>query len=519
MIDRKLLKTNRWEDEEYLQARMTNACFNGGGGGDGGGADDDEAYEGAAMREHEERYGGGDAAESQAIEQQIAAQAAAQAQQQAIDAQMAREQAARQAQVNRASAAAAQAARQDRENAAAAAASRAAEQAAHVARQQGANPQEQEMAAQSAASRVSQDVISQVDSFAGVPSDPTGFTAREQERFFDPVVSPAGTDFFGGSPTAPIDFSRTQQGHPDFPGTAGIYGTGVEDFAGINNQAMRDIAADDYMGTTTSGFLDTTRSPIDTSAMQAAIRAKGLNADPMNVGIHDTKYGENHPWHDLSYTEKVTAIDRFNAGPSGIADMFNLSDASRMANLANSVMDNRVGPGHPDWDRGDPARDVRPVDHTGDVIGTMVTDGPVLSWTQPGWPSDGVTGPGFPPWPPGGGGGFWPPGGGGGYPPTWGAGRRTGGGMPGYMANYPIHSQNLFNFTPARAMPGIDPSYQPWMQPAQGMAHNLWNYQAPNLLPWDMTNRVPWNFATTPTGQYGPMVATVGGEPVERGDR
>ena len=105
------------------------------------------------------------------------------------------------------------------------------------------------------------------------------------------------------------------------------------------------------------------------------------------------------------------------------------------------------------------------------------------------------------------------------YPPTWGAGRRTGGGMPGYMANYPIHSQNLFNFTPARAMPGIDPSYQPWMQPAQGMAHNLWNYQAPNLLPWDMTNRVPWNFATTPTGQYGPMVATVGGEPVERGDR
>ena len=37
MIDRKLLKTNRWEDEEYLQARMTNACFNGGGGGRGGG--------------------------------------------------------------------------------------------------------------------------------------------------------------------------------------------------------------------------------------------------------------------------------------------------------------------------------------------------------------------------------------------------------------------------------------------------------------------------------------------------
>ena len=57
MIDTKLLKTNRWFDEEFLQARMTNACFNGGGGGNGGG-DDDEAYEGESMREHEERLWG-----------------------------------------------------------------------------------------------------------------------------------------------------------------------------------------------------------------------------------------------------------------------------------------------------------------------------------------------------------------------------------------------------------------------------------------------------------------------------
>jgi hypothetical protein len=144
------------------------------------------------------------------------------------------------------------------------------------------------------------------------------------------------------------------------------------------------------------------------------------------------------------------------------------------------------------------------------------------------WPTDPsfapIGGPGGP-YGPGGPGGPYGPygpgsgGGGGGYPPTWGAGGRTGGGMPGYMANYPIHSQNLFNFTPARAMPGIDPSYQPWMQPAQGMSQNLWNYQAPNLLPWDMTNRVPWNFATTPTGEYGPMVATVGGQPAEGGNR
>ncbi len=47
MINRKLLKTNRWFDEEFLQARMTNACFNGGGGGDGGG--DDEGFLGKTM--------------------------------------------------------------------------------------------------------------------------------------------------------------------------------------------------------------------------------------------------------------------------------------------------------------------------------------------------------------------------------------------------------------------------------------------------------------------------------------
>ena len=33
-----------------------------------------------------------------------------------------------------------------------------------------------------------------------------------------------------------------------------------------------------------------------------------------------------------------------------------------------------------------------------------------------------------------------------------------------------------------------------------------------------MTDRVPWNFADAPTGAYGPMVATVGGEPAERGE-
>ena len=116
MIDRKLLKTNRWEDEEYLQARMTNACFNGGVGGDGGGDDeglfgeDDDVSGG---------YGFDDAERdrmAEDIDRQMAAQAAARqaaaAQQQAIAAQQAQEQAARQAQAQAAAQAAARQAAQ-----------------------------------------------------------------------------------------------------------------------------------------------------------------------------------------------------------------------------------------------------------------------------------------------------------------------------------------------------------------------------------------------------------------------
>ena len=126
MIDRKQLKTNRWEDEEYLQARMTNACFNGGGGGNGGG--DDEGFFG----EDDDVSGGyefggrdegqvDDFAQIQAQAQENARIAADQARAQA-QAQAAA--AAAQARANEAAAASAAAARQDRENAAAAAAAR-----------------------------------------------------------------------------------------------------------------------------------------------------------------------------------------------------------------------------------------------------------------------------------------------------------------------------------------------------------------------------------------------------------
>ena len=537
MIDRKLLKTNRWEDEEYLQARMTNACFNGGGGGDGGGDDemDDWASEediGVSDQDVADVMGQIERDDTaREIEAQMAAQeaarqaAAAQAQENARIAHaqsVAQERA--QAVANRNAAAAAAAARQDRENAAAAA-------AAQRDRESQMAAIDRQMADQAAARNV--------DTFSGVQD----------------AVARQNVDTFGGMQDA-------------------IARQNVDTFSGINNLGARqDIAADDYMG----GFLDPTRSPAvdDFSTIGTQIGGGGWTSqgalDQARIDAQATAAGLD-PQNQEGY------FDRFGRWVSGVLgmpkDVQYQIDTFKEINPDGTVThaDGRItdasgqtisGPTS-DWDKpwysnmpqwggqggGAPQRGeegggdtrgvdpadgrvkpitdfiVRPPGGGGGVVppgggGTWPPGGDnILPWPPGGgggtWPPGG--GGGYPPWPPGGG-GMWPPGGGGGYPPTYGAGRRTGGGMPGYMANYPIHSQNLFNFTPARAMPGIDPSYQPWMQPAQGMDQNLWNYQAPNLLPWDMTNRVPWNFATTPTGQYGPMVATVGGEPAERGDR
>ena len=520
MIDRKLLKTNRWEDEEYLQARMTNACFNGGGGGDGGAGDDffgdDDDVSGGYEFGDEERSGM--AAE---IEAQMAAQEAAR--QQEAAAQVARQQAAnqqeqemaRQAQAQaQAQAAAAQADRErqmaaiDRQMEMAAidrqmadqAASRAAEQAAHVARQQGANQQEQEMAAQAAASTVTRTAPHVTEGTIGQIPEQSFTWFREPETYTDAYR--AGTPEGGF-----LDTTRSP------------VGTGVE---GFGTHAQQTGGG----GWTVQGTLDQQRR-----ANEAA--AAGL--DPVNQEGFFDKFGN---WVDKVFgmpTDVRTQIDTFTEIDPTTGNVHHsdgrITDGTTGQTIQEPTKDWNA-PWYidrPNWDRSRPEggggdeRGVDPADGRVKPITDFIVRPPVGPPVGP--PGGPPGGPGFPPgggggYPPGGGGGGWPPGGGGGgYPPTWGAGGRTGGGMPGYMANYPIHSQNLFNFTPARAMPGIDPSYQPWMQPAQGMDQNLWNYQAPNLLPWDMTNRVPWNFATTPTGQYGPMVATVGGQPADGGDR
>ena len=187
MINRKLLKTNRWEDEKYLEARMTNACFNGGGGGDGMddvdmddfsmGGYSDAVSAGLAQVEREAMGADIDRQMAEQAQARERAETAAQIdrQMQAQQVQRDQEAAAQQAlaerqranefasvqQEQQARAAQAESARQsainaqmvDEQRARQNQAQAAAAQAADVARQQGANQQEQEMAAQAAATR------------------------------------------------------------------------------------------------------------------------------------------------------------------------------------------------------------------------------------------------------------------------------------------------------------------------------------------------------------------------------
>ena len=545
MINRKLLKANRWFDEKFLEARMTNACFNGGGGG--GDAGDD------FFGEDDDVSGGQEFGDSQRddMAREIEAQMAAQ--------EAARQTAAAQAQENARIQAASQ--RQAAQAQAAAAAQAAARQAAQQ------QAQDQHVAAQ-AAQRAAAAQAQRESQMAAIDAQMAQDARNREMAAIDAQMAQQDRERQMASIDATMGQQDRERQMAAIDATMGQQDRSRQmaeiDAMMAGDQTRRDIAAD----TTAGGFLDTTRSPtfssdfatpgINTAGggwtvqgtldqQRRANEAAAAGLDPVNQEGFFDKFGN---WVDKVFgmpTDVRTQIDTFTEIDPTTGNVHHsdgrITDGTTGQTIQEPTKDWNA-PWYidrPNWDRSRPeggnddARPwIPPTDQTGDVI-----YGPVLPppGGGPGGGGGGGGGGGFPPGggggPPGGGGGYppwyppgmyppggsYPPGGGGGYPPTWGAGGRTGGGMPGYMANYPIHSQNLFNFTPARAMPGIDPSYQPWMQPAQGMDQNLWNYQAPNLLPWDMTDRVPWNFATTPTGNYGPMVSTVGGEPAERGDR
>ena len=74
----------------------------------------------------------------------------------------------------------------------------------------------------------------------------------------------------------------------------------------------------------------------------------------------------------------------------------------------------------------------------------------------------------------------------------------TGGGSPGDR-NYPILPSAPYEAPGLLA--GLPASYSPWVQPSN-IPDSLWNYQPPELVDWDMSNRAPWDWANRPISDF-----------------
>jgi len=150
---------------------------------------------------------------------------------------------------------------------------------------------------------------------------------------------------------------------------------------GVGSGLLADIAEDDYMGDYDygGGLLDVgNRSGLTGGGMMDYSDMTGLTEDDldqawgrgstrvydrggynysgdMNLAMahaYDQRFSDpNHDWNTLTENEKRRVVSREQAGPSWLADKFNMSLDSRLNNLINSELDLR----DPDDDRDDSA--------------------------------------------------------------------------------------------------------------------------------------------------------------------
>ena len=148
---------------------------------------------------------------------------------------------------------------------------------------------------------------------------------------------------------------------------------------GVGGGLLADIAEDDYMGDYDygGGLLDVgNQSGFTGGGMMDYSDMTGLTEDDlaaewgtgstkrdagydytgdMNLAMahaYDQRFSDpNHAWNTLTENEKRRVVTREQAGPSKIADIFNLDLDSRLNNLINSELDLR----DPDDDRDDSA--------------------------------------------------------------------------------------------------------------------------------------------------------------------
>jgi hypothetical protein len=197
-----------------------------------------------------------------------------------------------------------------------------------------------------------------------------------------------------------------------------------------NDDVLDDVA--NQSGLTGGGMMDysdmtgLTEDDLDQAWGRGSTRVYdrgGYNySGDMNLAMahaYDQRFSDpNHAWNQLTENEKRNVVTREQAGPSWLADKFNMSLDSRLNNLINSEVGIRTpGPGDPGWDRDDtPAENacvasggtwdggscVMPSDGNGDDNGEETEFGDAdpfaslrrLEWTHPmlGYGQDAYSG-------------------------------------------------------------------------------------------------------------------------------
>jgi len=165
---------------------------------------------------------------------------------------------------------------------------------------------------------------------------------------------------YSGEVADAADLDAAFGGRTDQEGSEGYYdanpyGGGLLD--GTNRSGLTGGGMMDY-----SDMTGLTEDDLDQAWGRGSTRVYdrgGYNySGDMNLAMahaYDQRFSDpNHAWNQLTENEKRNVVTREQAGPSWLADKFNMSLDSRLNNLINSEVGIRTpGPGDPGWDRDD----------------------------------------------------------------------------------------------------------------------------------------------------------------------
>jgi len=202
-----------------------------------------------------------------------------------------------------------------------------------------------------------------LEAFGGIGTGRPGPGFNREDGFLERSTTAQG-GIGSGRPGPGFDFaddvgSGLLGGRTDREGSEGYYdanpyGGGLLD--GTNRSGFTGGGMMDYSDMT--GLTEADLS--EKWGIGAGQRDAGYNySGDMNLAMahaYDQRFSEqpNHPWNQLTEEEKRSIVTREQAGPSWLADKFNISLDTRLDNLIDSEIGDRVDEeGTPGWDRDD----------------------------------------------------------------------------------------------------------------------------------------------------------------------